>query len=304
MRMNAPVARLRRVGVERRAGGATRRLHAADVVELELGGRRLVAVERVDVEARDDLVDDRATVACRVLDRGTRPRAQRPLGHPADIGLELARPVRRGSRAGRSCRRARRRCRPRAAPSPTSGRERLVERAVEASRSPPRSARAADGSTTHLVAGPHDARGDLAGVAAVVGCPSVDRITHWTGKRRSSRLRSSATSTLSRCVQQRRAVVPGHVRPTRSTTLSPCSAVIGMNVDVGRGQLAPERAKSRAISSKRSSVVVDEVHLVDGDDEVRDAEQRRDEARGARLLDARRGARRPARSRRRRSTRR
>ena len=56
-----------------------------------------------------------------------------------------------------------------------------------------------------------------------------------------------------------------------------------MDVEL-RGEVACTR---RDLRRRPSSVVVDQVHLVDGDDEVRDAEQRGDEGVAAGLLDAR-----------------
>ena len=69
--------------------------HAADVVEAELGGR-LVAVQRVHVEAVGKLGDHRPDVAGGVLEPPHAPRGERPVGHPGHHRIQvlaLRRPV-------------------------------------------------------------------------------------------------------------------------------------------------------------------------------------------------------------------
>ena len=58
-----------------------------------------------------------------------------------------------------------------------------------------------------------------------------------------------------------------------------------MNVTSRRSRRAANSVNSSRIASKRAAVVVDEVHLVDADDEVRHAEQRHQQAVAAGLLD-------------------
>ena len=62
----------------------------------------------------------------------------------------------------------------------------------------------------------------------------------------------------------------------RSTTLSPCSAEIGMKLMSGMSSRAAQSVSSSTIALEDRLVVVDEVHLVHAHDEVRDAQQRGD----------------------------
>ena len=99
------------------------------------------------------------------------------------------------------------------------------------------------------------------------------------------RLRSERDVHLFEVVQQRSSPSYHGVLSERSTTLSPCSADTGMNVRSCTSSLA---AKSRELgldALEHGLVVVDEVHLVDAQHEVRHAEQRREERVPARLLE-------------------
>ena len=58
-----------------------------------------------------------------------------------------------------------------------------------------------------------------------------------------------------------------------------------MNVTSLQSSFDANSVNCSRISSKRSRLKSDEVHLVDGDDEVRDAEQRHEQAVAPRLLD-------------------
>ncbi len=99
------------------------------------------------------------------------------------------------------------------------------------------------GQDDDLVAGAQHAAGDLTRVAAVVGVRLVcGRMTYWTGKRASSKLRPAATSTVSRWCSSGGPSYHGSC-PGRSTTLSPCSAEIGNEGDVLDGQAAREVAE-------------------------------------------------------------
>ena len=87
MRMKPPVVAAEAVLVEqqRRAGAQP---HAADLVEAQLRGR-LVAVERVDVDAVAQVVDDglaRVRVVCLMAVARALPQGR--VGHPADHRLE------------------------------------------------------------------------------------------------------------------------------------------------------------------------------------------------------------------------
>ena len=113
----------------------------------------------------------------------------------------------------------------------------------------------------------------------------IGRITHCTGKRRCAASRSPAISIVSR---RSRNVPPSHqgIRSDGSTTLSPGSAAIGIATSSRTPSCSRERRRSsRSISRKRLLVEVDEVHLVDREDDVGDAERRGDERVPAGLLD-------------------
>jgi hypothetical protein len=86
----------------------------------------------------------------------------------------------------------------------------------------------------------------------------------------------------SRVFQQRRAVVPRH-RRRALVTLSPFSADIGMQVTSSMPSCAAKLAVVVRRSRRRRLVVADQVHLVDREHDVADAEQRHDVAVPARL---------------------
>ena len=69
-------------------------MHNADVIQLEsLRGRNVL--ERVHIDERDELVGERAHRPRRLLHREPRSRLERPVAHPADPRLDLARHHRR-----------------------------------------------------------------------------------------------------------------------------------------------------------------------------------------------------------------
>ena len=109
-------------------------------------------------------------------------------------------------------------------------------------------------------------------------------MTHCTGKRRSCTLRSPSSSIVSRCSSR---VGPAYhgIASVRSTTLSPFSAEIGITVASRMSSCAPSSASSAAISSNRSSVEPDEVHLVDARARRAGARAARDVGVTAGLLD-------------------
>ena len=96
--------------------------------------------------------------------------------------------------------------------------------------------------------------------------------------------RSAATSTSSRYSSSGGPSYHG-AASERSTTLSPLSAEIGIAAMSGSPTRRPKSAKSPAMASELELVPVDEVHLVDGGDEVGHAEQRGDERVPLGLLD-------------------
>ena len=119
MRMKPPVVRLRRYSsAQQRHGGA--QPDPADLVERQLG-RRLVAVQRVDVEPVLQVRDDRpgVRVVCLIAYLRAEPQRRR-LVHPADHRLDVLRRRRARCAGGRSCRRGRCRSRRPAGRSPTS----------------------------------------------------------------------------------------------------------------------------------------------------------------------------------------
>ena len=139
--------------------------------------------------------------------------------------------------------------------------------------------RCAAGQHDDLVAGAQRAAGELAGVAAVARrrrrrCGSPTARGSARARRRGGRRRPRPPR------GGRAASGPSYqgICSERSTTLSPRSA---RDRDVGdvarRRQPLRERRELRDDLVEALLRVVDEVHLVDGDDEVGDAEQRADE---------------------------
>ena len=128
-------------------------------------------------------------------------------------------------------------------------REGLVERAVE--RVDRRDgARALGGQHEHLVAGAQHAAGDLPGVAAVVALAVADDVLD-----REAQLGQVAVGRdLDRLevLEQRRPPYHG-IASERSTTLSPCSALIGMKAMSCTASCERKAQKSRTTASKASS---------------------------------------------------
>jgi hypothetical protein len=88
IRMNEPVVRLRRYSSKNSGTGGAQR-HPADLVERERVAP-LVAVQRVDVEAVLQVLDQRPGGAGGVLDRQlVRPAQRGRLGHPAHHGVDV-----------------------------------------------------------------------------------------------------------------------------------------------------------------------------------------------------------------------
>ena len=162
----------------------------------------------------------------------------------------------------------------------------LVDRAVGRVDALDASTCSPDGSTTTSSPGAARRRRPCRRSRGSRGARRVcGRITYCTGKRTSMRLPSLADVHRLEVVQQRRALVPRHVRRAVDDVV----AVERRDRDERDVvQVEPCRrssVNSSRISSKRVLVVVDEVHLVDADDEVRHAEQRHQQAVAAGLLD-------------------
>ena len=109
-------------------------------------------------------------------------------------------------------------------------------------------------------------------------------MTYWTGKRSSSRLRSASISTVSRCSSSGRPPYQRH----RLGALD--DVVAAQRAERHEGGVAHVELRAEGAEVAHDRVegllgVVDEVHLVDRHDEVRDPEQRGDERVAARLLD-------------------
>ena len=122
------------------------------------------------------------------------------------------------------------------------------------------------------------AAGDLAGVGAVVGDAAVDggRITHCTGKRTSIRLRSEAMWTCSRWYSSGGPWYQG----IASRALDDVVAEQRRDRDerhVGHLQARGEAVEVLDDRVEDALVEVDQVHLVDAHDHVRDPQQRADE---------------------------
>ena len=109
-------------------------------------------------------------------------------------------------------------------------------------------------------------------------------MTYCTGNRASMRLRSDAMCTSSRWCSS---ALPSYhgMLAERSTMLSPCSADTGMNVRSCTSSFMAKARNSLLDLLEALLAPVDEVHLVDAEHEVRDAEQRREERVASRLLE-------------------
>ena len=118
-------------------------------------------------------------------------------------------------------------------------------------------------------------------------CGSVGlfgRFTHWTGKRSALRFQSLAMWTVSRCASR---VGPSYhgVRLDGPTTLSPLSALIGMNfTSRNTSSFGMKSSNSSRISRIPVLAPIHQIHLVHRDDQVRNAEQRGDIGVAAALL--------------------
>ena len=142
-----------------------------------------------------------------------------------------------------------------------------------------------DGQHDHLVARAEHARGDLARVAAVV----VQLVRHRARDPldREARVLEVAVGRhvhVLEVVEQRRALVPGHVLGA----LDHVVAVQRRDRDEGHVLHVELRRPAREVRADPVEdllVPVDQVHLVHAHDQVRDAEQRRDERVPARLLE-------------------
>ena len=197
MRMNAPVSRFSAYGST--ASGSERRSRTTPMSFSSSRSGRGDLLERLDVGERDELVDDRAHRARRVLDADLRARLERPLAHPADARLDLARDDRRRAPGRRACCRGRRRRRRRAGSSPTAAARR--PRAARRRSRPPRRASAGPTAARRPRRPPARrrprpcprSRGSRGARRTSAGSPTAP------GSGGASRFRSNAISIVSRC---------------------------------------------------------------------------------------------------------
>ena len=245
-RMNAPVARFSRVRVDAERLGEPEP-DDADVVQLEPLRRGSVG-ERVDVDDRDELLDDGAHGPGRVLDGELRARLERTLAHPADARLQLACDDRRRRRDRRACRRA---------TTSTSSASRIVtDCGGTASSSGPSAVSTAATRERQprrehddLVAGAPDAARDLAGVAAVVVVLVRHRPDHPL-HREAAQLRGSGR-TRPRSTRGARAASARRTTASRRSRRRRCRRAAPTSGSPCRSG-SPSASRSRPISSKRS----------------------------------------------------
>ena len=272
IRMNAPVRAVVGIGIDRERL-AQAQPDAGDVVQLEV--RRLALVlERVDVDHGDELVDDRAHRARRVLDHELRPRLERLLGHPADRRLELARDGGRLRRVG----------------------EHVAAGDVEVVGEPDRHGHARNGQVERCLGVLHrgngrppprrkhddvvaclpDAARHLAGVAAEVVMLVRDRPDHpLDGEAAVVEIAVAGDLDRLEVLEQGRAVVPGHSLAARDDVVATkCRQRNHGNVTEPEPLARPAQLLLDLEEARLGEA--GEVHLVDGDDDVRDAEDRRD----------------------------
>ena len=243
------------VGEHRRARAQR---DAADVVEPERG-RRGPVLERRHVELGVHRLHGRADRARRVLERVARAGAQRGLAHPATVAsISRARDRRVSRRADEVA----------AADVEVVGephrdrqrRDRVLDRAVEGSIAAIVVC-APDGQHGHLSPERQRAARELAGVRALVVAPAA-RAGSSTGPAAAARRgRVGAHVDCSRCSSSGGPSYQGEASE-RSTTLSPCSAAIGITRDVGdvealgqRAELAPRSRGSASSSQSTRSIL-------------------------------------------------
>ena len=232
-------------------------------------GRDLL--ERLDVEHRDDLVEDRAHPAGRVLDPESRARLHGPLAHPADRRLEL---TGRDRLVGRIA-------------------EHVAARHVDVVREPHDDRLALHGDVERAVvrldrgdgrpkAGREDddlvacaplAACDLTGVAAVVVVLVRHRPDHPLDGEAAVRGVAVARDLDRLQVLEERAAVPPRHAVGRVDDV-----VAGERGDrdrdlVPHAELVGELAELDLDLAEATLVEVDEVHLVHREDDVRDAER-------------------------------
>ena len=143
----------------------------------------------------------------------------------------------------------------------------------------------AGGQHEHVVAGPPDAAGDLARVAAVVVVLVGHRPDHpLDGEAAVGEVAVARELDLLEVVEQRRALPPRHPlgRVDEVVAVERGDRDRHLVLDAERGgevvELLLDLVEPRLVE-------VDEIHLVDGEDEVGDGEERRDQRVAARLLD-------------------
>ena len=142
----------------------------------------------------------------------------------------------------------------------------------------------AAGQHDDVIAGLQHASGHAPGVAAVVvefvGLGSHDVLHREPGV---DEVAVGGDMDVLEVVHQRRALVPGHVRRTRDDVVAEQGRDRD-DLEVGDGQLRGEGAEVALDLVEDGLVVVDEVHLVDRQHDVRHAQQRQDDGVSAGLL--------------------
>jgi len=281
-RMNEPVFWLRRVLVDEQRQRRTE-LHPADVVQCEPRAV-LVARQRVDVEAVEQVSHLRTRPAGGVLDRVDLVALERTVGvEPADLGRDVLRHHGLVVRAAEHVAAAdvdlvAQPDRDRA------GRERLVDGLAETVDALDRGGEARR-QHHDLVAGTEDAAGDDAGVAAVVVVVVTHRTDHELHREaRVDEVAVGADVHVLEVVEQRRSVVPRRVVGLARDVVAEQRRhrdereVVDVELGGEVGEVGADRVEA-------ALVVVDEVHLVDAEHEVLHLQQRRDHRMATALLD-------------------
>ncbi|GIX18278.1 MAG: hypothetical protein KatS3mg119_2464 [Rhodothalassiaceae bacterium] len=248
-----------------------------DVVELQgLGGRMLAGV---DVDRVFEAGDGRIRPAGRGLEQIGPAGQQRLFGHPHEMRLELVGDL--GPRV---------RMHKEVAARDVDlvferhgdglAGDRLLEIAVEGDD--PRHPRApARGQDDDLVTLAYPARGDGAGKAAEVPIRPVDPLD---GKSERMVHQRFAGRSLLEDLHQRRPVIPGHaVRAARDIVAE--ERRDGHRMDRLDAQRIRDAAEGLGDGAEGLLAEIDEIHLVDGEHQLPDAEQRADEGVPARLGD-------------------
>ena len=243
---------------------------AADLVERKRRGG--LAVERVDVDAVAERTHRAGDDLARLLEEVLPARHQRLLGHPDDHRLEPLVDLRHVARTHEHVAAARidfvlegQRDR--------LGSEGLVEFAIERDDRL-HAALLARGERHHLVPAADDARGDRAREAAVVEVGPQHHL-----HRKAEVLEVAVGADIDRLQEchQRAAGVPRHIRAVGHDVVA-LERRDRHEMDVGQLQPRGEVDVVGFDPLEHRLVIAHDVHLVDGDDDVLDPQERHDEA--------------------------